>query len=115
MANLPRHIDLAVAESMETEEEAQKLLRLISEAQADGQITLEESQGILAQAMEVLREATEDVLAVERANIAELVLASLLKDGKVSSHLLAKARDVGLQVAFPIVDLPATVDLRKTA
>lgn len=115
MANTARHIDLAVLEVMETEIEAEKLLRIISAAQADGEITVDESKAILAQAAEVLREAEEDVLAVERANVAELILASLLKDGTVSSYLLKKARDVGLVVAFPMVELPATVELRKTA
>lgn len=106
MGNTRRHIDRAVDEAMETQEDAQELTRVVDEALSDGEITLDEAKRIQQQALEVLRDANEVVKATERANVAELVLGSLLKDGRVSPRLLRLARDVDLELVVPLVALP---------
>ena len=103
MANQPRHIDLAVEDALQTREEAEKLIRQIDKALEDDTVSPEEALAILHQAKEVLREAHEVVIATERANVAELVTASVLKTGQASPYLLKRARDCGLAVAMPVM------------
>ena len=112
MANQARHIDLAVEDAMQTREEAEKLIRQIDKALEDDTVTPEEALAILHQAKEVLREAHEDVIATERANVAELVTASVLKSGQASPYLLKRARDCGLAVAMPVMPVVHIEDYR---
>lgn len=103
MANSCRHIDLAVCEAMETQDAAGALQDVIAEALADGVVTPEEALRIRDHAATVYREASEVVTAVERANVAELLIVSIIRDGKPSPKLLVRARDVGLDVAYPLL------------
>lgn len=116
MANTRRLIDLAVDEVQDVRDAAERLIAEIEQALAEGNLSLQVGYEIAAAARRVLREAQEGVLATERANVAELVMASLLREGKVSPKLLRQARDVQLEIAIPIMPLPpCTVEEQVTA
>lgn len=115
MANSNRHIDLAVQEAMEAEDAAIELLSVIGSALADGVVTQEEALVIRDHAARVQREAYDVVIATERANVAELLMASLIRDGKPSRKLIDRARDVGVHVAYPVLTPVAQTDIRQTA
>lgn len=106
MANTRRHIDLAVDEVQDVRDAAERLIEDIDLALEDGEISLSEAYEIAAQSRRLLREAQEAVVATERANVAELIVASILREGTVSPKLMRQARDVQVDVAIPIVPLP---------
>ena len=116
MANTRRHIDEAVDEVLDVRDAAEGVIRGIDRALADGIVTREEIEAIADQARRVVQEAKEAVQATERANVAELVMASMLRRGDVSPRLLRRARDVGLSVVVPFVEVaPCPMDQKKTA
>jgi hypothetical protein len=98
-----RFIDVAVDEVLD-------VLAAIDAALADGQIDALEAQRIL-------REARQAAIAVERANVAELVCAAMLREGGVNPHLRRRALELGL----PLVELepepepPAAQRLQEAA
>jgi len=108
MARDRRLIDVAVEDTMDTRLAVERLKGLLATALTDGRIDPAERIQLLTSLSTLEQLAAAAVSATERANIAELVSASMLRSGGVNRYLRKQAEAAGLPIVMLSPNLPRT-------
>lgn len=109
MPTRPRLATRAVEESIDTQVATRRVTQIMTEAMADGVVTLDEARAMLAAARQAEIEADEAAQAAEHADISELLAVAHLT-GEHSPRLLSRAQAAGLPVVMVSPNLPRQSD-----
>ena len=98
MAANPRLADVSVSESMQAEDAAMALVRILDAAHADGHVNAQERADVAARARTLRREVREAVAAAERCNVGELIAGSFLTARPLNPHTMRRAAELRMMV-----------------
>ena len=97
MGQHARLADVALESAEDAVAAIDRAVRVAGERLAEGSVTREQGEAIVADLRTALHEAREACQDIERASVGELIAASWLTGGP-SPHLTQRARALGIEV-----------------